>query len=85
MNNMTPKVKELVGTVVGVGLSKTVKVKITHVYRHPLYRKAVTKSKRLAVHNEIEGITVGDLVRIVETRPISKTKHFMVKEKVTKV
>jgi len=87
MNKTTneSKGKELVGTVVGVGRLKTVKVKITHVFRHPLYQKAVVKNKRLSVHNELEGIVVGDLVRIAETRPISKTKHFIVKEKVTKI
>ena len=85
MNNTmnTKKGKELIGSVVAVGLPKTIKVKITHVYRHPIYRKAVVKSRLFAVHNEIDGIAVGDMVRIVETRPISKTKHFRVKEKVT--
>lgn len=76
--------KNITGVVVAVGLSKTIKVNVTHVYRHPLYRKAVVRSKRYAVHNEIEGIVVGDMVRIVETRPISKTKHFIVIDKVIK-
>jgi small subunit ribosomal protein S17 len=86
MNDALPKTnrKELIGTVVGVGLPKTIKVKVTHVFRHPLYKKAVVKSKRLAVHSELEGIVIGDIVRITETKPISKTKHFKVLGKVTK-
>lgn len=81
--NETKKVtiKSLVGEVVGVGLSKTIKVKVTHLYRHPLYRKAVKRSKIFLVHAE-EPFAIGDKVKIVETKPISKNKHFKVLGKI---
>jgi small subunit ribosomal protein S17 len=76
--------RSLVGEVVSAKSEKTVIVSVTNMTRHPLYRKAVRKTKRYAVHNEIAGIAVGDNVKIMETKPISKTKHFMVTEKMIK-
>ena len=47
---------------------------------HPLYHKRVKSSKKYSVHDETNKAKVGDVVRIVETKPISKTKHFYLKE-----
>lgn len=73
--------KQLVGEIVSLKTPKTAIVAVTRTVRHPLYKKAVRKTKRIAVHCTIPDLNVGDYVRIVETRPISKTKHFIVVEK----
>lgn len=83
MNNVTTKKEKVLdGKVTSVGMQKTVTVLVEHIFRHPLYRKAVKRHQKFAVHNEIAGISVGDKVHIKETRPISKRKHFIVVSKV---
>ncbi|PIZ64880.1 30S ribosomal protein S17 [Candidatus Roizmanbacteria bacterium CG_4_10_14_0_2_um_filter_36_9] len=74
--------KTMSGTVVSTAMAKTVVVRVENKFRHPLYQKVITKHKRFKAHNEIEGIQVGDVVTIGETRPLSKTKHFNVLGKV---
>ena len=81
MNN---KGKILTGTVVSVHTPQTVIVTIASTHRHPLYKKAVRRTRRLPVHNASLTLIEGDMVRIQETKPISRTKHFTVLEKVTK-
>ena len=82
MNNKgTKKVKVLNGKVTSVGMQKTVTVVVEHLFRHPLYKKAVVRRQKFAVHNEIAGISVGDKVQIRETKPISRRKHFIVVSK----
>ena len=68
---------ELVGKVVSAS-NDTVLVE-THKM-HPLYHKRVKSSKKYSVHDETNKAKVGDVVRIIETKPISKTKHFYLKE-----
>lgn len=70
--------RAVVGKVVSTKMAKTVIVEVIHTYAHKLYKKTVRRSRRFAAHNEMEGVSVGDTVRIMETRPISKTKHFTV-------
>jgi len=65
------------GFVTSNKMMKTVVVEITRTYRHPLYRKVVHSSKRVKAHDELE-CNIGDEVRIVESRPISKDKHWVV-------
>jgi small subunit ribosomal protein S17 len=65
------------GVVTSNKMTKTVVVEITRVFRHPLYRKVVHSSKRVKAHDEI-GCQVGDHVQIVESRPISRDKHWVV-------
>ncbi|MEK7129631.1 MAG: 30S ribosomal protein S17 [Patescibacteria group bacterium] len=79
---MANKQKGFIGTVVSTGRTKTVTVAVVHTRRDPLYKKQVRRTRRYAAHNESMALTVGDTVRIVSTRPVSKTKHFVVKEKV---
>lgn len=75
--------KILTGVVVSTKTNQTVQVKIERYIVHPIYKKPVRKSKVVAAHNELEHIEEGNTVRIISTRPISKTKHFKVLEKVT--
>jgi small subunit ribosomal protein S17 len=74
----------LTGEVVSAKNTKTVIVRVTNITKHPLYQKAVKKMKRYAVHNEIAGVVVGDMVKIREIKPVSKTKHFAVLERMAK-
>jgi len=78
MNNR----RRIIGVVTSNKMTKTVVVEITRKFRHPLYRKVVYSSKRVKAHDEI-GCQIGDEVQIVESRPISKDKHWVV-EKVVK-
>ncbi len=73
--------KEIIGTVVSTKMDKTVVVKVDRKFRHPIYRKVMSVTKKIKAHNEVEGIQEGDVVRIRETRPISKEKSFVVVEK----
>ena len=73
------KRRRLVGTVVSDKMQKTAVVEVVRVYRHPLYHKVVRAAKNYKAHDEI-GATVGDKVRIVESQPISRTKHWVVEE-----
>ena len=72
--------RELVGKVVSSVNNKTITVLVETYKKHPLYGKRVKSSKRYAVHDESNKAKVGDVVRIVETRPLSKTKRFYLKE-----
>ncbi len=69
-----------VGTVVAKKMTKTVTVQVERQIRHPLYRKTVRRKQTFLVHDEAEKCKVGDVVRIIETRPISKTKRWRVLE-----
>jgi small subunit ribosomal protein S17 len=74
-----PKVAKhttLSGTVVKAAMQKTVTVKVTRFVKHPKYQKYQTLTKKYKVHDENSVAKVGDKVTIVETRPISKDKHF---------
>jgi small subunit ribosomal protein S17 len=68
------------GYVVSDKMDKTVVVRVDRRTTHPLYRKTVTKSTRYHAHDEANDVKVGDLVRIAETRPLSKTKRWRVVE-----
>lgn len=65
------------GIVVSDGMTKTVIVRLTRRFAHQLYGKQVTRTKRVHAHDE-HGAKVGDTVRIMETRPLSKTKRWRV-------
>ena len=70
------RTRELVGKVVSDKTDKTITVLVETYKNHPLYHKRVKSSKKYCVHDEKNIAKVGDTVRIVETRPLSKTKHF---------
>ncbi|MBA4420973.1 MAG: 30S ribosomal protein S17 [Anaerolinea sp.] len=69
--------RRLTGIVTSNKMMKTVVVEITRSYRHPIYKKVVHLSKRVKAHDEI-GCNIGDKVQIVETRPLSKGKSWVV-------
>jgi small subunit ribosomal protein S17 len=68
------------GLVVSDKMNKTVVVAIERRVPHPVYGKMVTRTKRLKAHDEANSAKVGDTVRIVETRPLSKDKRFRLLE-----
>ncbi|EPD26210.1 30S ribosomal protein S17 [Actinotignum schaalii] len=70
--------KTLRGYVVSDKMDKTVVVEVEDRVKHPLYGKVITRTKRVKAHDENNEVRVGDLVSIMETRPLSATKHFRV-------
>lgn len=72
--------KTRMGTVVSDKMSKTVTVSVERQYSHPLYGKQVGRTKKYHAHDENNEYRVGDRVRIMETRPLSKTKRWRVIE-----
>jgi len=72
------------GTVVSDKMDKTIVVRVETRMPHPLYGKIVRRSKRYTAHDENNQCGVGDLVRIMETRPISRTKRWRLMEIVEK-
>jgi small subunit ribosomal protein S17 len=72
------KVRE--GMVVSNGMDKTAVVTVTDRKRHPRYNKTVQRSTRLYVHDEENTLNVGDRVRVMETRPLSKQKRWRLVE-----
>lgn len=72
--------KERTGTVVSDCQHKTIVVKVTRRVAHPLYKKVVQSSKSYHAHDENNVAKVGDFVRIVETRPLSKLKRWRLLE-----
>ena len=77
---MKERRKRLVGSVVSDKMDKTVVVKVERLQRHRLYGKVVKKSKRFKAHDAYHSCQVGDVVRIVESRPLSKEKRWIVEE-----
>ena len=72
------------GVVVSNKMDKTVVVSIVEKYKHPLYKKTVTRTKKYKAHDENNECGVGDRVEIIETRPISKDKCWRVNKIVEK-
>jgi small subunit ribosomal protein S17 len=70
----------LQGAVVSDKGNKTVIVKVERKIRHPLYNKIIRRSKNYAAHDEENKYKIGDTVRIIESKPISKTKRWAVLE-----
>lgn len=69
--------KTLSGIVTSTKMRKTAVVKVDHRWRHPLYQKTVKRSKKYLVHDEV-GVKEGDVVTIVETRPLSRRKRWKI-------
>ncbi|GAB4219031.1 MAG: 30S ribosomal protein S17 [Candidatus Microgenomates bacterium] len=75
--------KIFIGEVVSTKMAKTVVVKIERKITHPKYRKVIIRHKKLKAHCEEKNIKLGDKVEIIETRPISKEKHFQIIKKLS--
>ena len=69
--------RRITGIVTSNKMQKTVVVETSRTYRHPLYKKVVFSRKRLMAHDEL-GCQIGDEVRIVESRPLSRRKRWVV-------
>ena len=74
------KRKERVGEVISNKMTKTIIVRVQRRFPHPTYKKVVTGYKKLYAHDEKSEAKVGDRVRLEETRPLSKTKHWRLVE-----
>jgi len=72
--------QSFIGTIVSVATKNTVKVEVPYSFRHPKYLKVLKRTTNLLAHNEIEGLKIGQKVRIIKSRPYSKNKHFKVTE-----
>ncbi len=68
------------GRVVSDKMDKTVVISVDYVRRHPIYRKTIRRTSRFKAHDEQNLCHVGDLVMIEETRPLSKTKRWIVRQ-----
>ncbi|MEY3051708.1 MAG: ribosomal protein [Bacteroidota bacterium] len=72
--------KSRVGVVVSNKMEKTINVKVERRLRHPLYGKSVKMSKKFMAHDDKNECNIGDVVRIMETRPLSKNKRWRLVE-----
>jgi small subunit ribosomal protein S17 len=76
--------QELLGVVTSAKMEKTIVVKVTRATQHPLYHRVVRSAKKYYAHDETREARVGDTVRIVSTRPLSKLKRWRLKEVVAR-
>ncbi len=76
--------KERIGVVVSDKMDKTIIVQVDKVTRHPIYDKLIRSATKFKAHDEKKAAKVGDTVRIMETRPLSKTKRWRLVEVVKK-
>ena len=77
---MRERRKRLVGVVVSDKMDKTVVVRVERTVRHPRYGKVLRRRKKYKAHDDANSCHVGDLVRIVESRPLSREKRWAVEE-----
>lgn len=75
--------KILEGKIVSTKMVKTVVVMVERKFRHAVYHKVIIRHKKYKAHNEKLDLKLGDVVKIEETKPISKDKHFIVIEKLS--
>ena len=83
MKPISQRGRTFTGTVISNNMTKTVTVEWKRRRHIPKYERYEIRRTRVKAHDELDS-QVGDIVRIVETRPLSKTKHFLVLEKITK-
>jgi small subunit ribosomal protein S17 len=72
--------QELIGLIVSDKMDKSVVVRVERFVLHSVYKKFVRRYKKYHAHDETNECRMGDIVRIIETRPLSKLKHFRVAE-----
>lgn len=80
MKGSKPNKKTLVGTVISDKMDKTVTIEWETKKRHPIYKKFIKQFTKIKAHDEKNEASMGDLVKIIETRPISKFKSWRVAE-----
>ena len=72
--------KERVGIVTSNAMNKTITVSVERMVEHPLYKKSIKQTKKFKAHDKDDACHTGDVVRIRETRPLSKTKRWRLVE-----
>lgn len=75
--------KSQTGVVTSNRMDKTVVVAITRAYQHPLYKKIVRRTTKIMAHDEQNACSVGDVVQVIESRPLSRRKKWRVRQIVT--
>ena len=78
MDNNKNNKKQLVGEVLESSMDKTAVIKVERRFPHPIYKKYITKSKKYYAHDPEGKCNIGDIVRILESKPISKLKRWVV-------
>jgi len=81
---MENKRKTRIGRVVNNKMDKTVVVAVETLRHHPLYKKTIRRAVKYKTHDEKNECRIGDTVKIIETRPLSREKHWRVAEIITK-
>jgi len=76
--------KELIGNVVSNRMNKTIVVQVIRKRAHPLYIRVISKAKKFYAHDEKNEAHIGDVVKLEETRPLSKLKRWKLKEIIRK-
>ena len=76
--------KVITGKVVSNRMTKTIVVEVSRRTLHPLYRKYITRSKKIKAHDEQNTCNIGDTVKVIESRPLSKEKHWRLLEIITR-
>lgn len=75
MENKTKVSKPVIGVVNSVGMDKSAKMEVSSIKKHPLYKKYLKRDKSIIFHDENNECKVGDTVKVVEVRPLSKQKR----------
>jgi small subunit ribosomal protein S17 len=78
--DQTKTVRSIIGQVVSDKMNKTIVVQVDRKVKHPMYGKYVKRTSKMYVHDEENSSRVGDVVRIQQTRPLSKTKRWKLVE-----
>ncbi len=84
MKDIQKNRRELLGLIVSDKMEKSVVVKVERFIQHKIYKKYIKRYKKYHAHDENNECNIGDIVKIVETRPLSKLKRFRVSEIVKK-
>ncbi|NLB27418.1 MAG: 30S ribosomal protein S17 [Clostridiaceae bacterium] len=84
MNQERNKRKQRVGTVVSDKMDKTIVIAVTEHVRHPLYKKYIKRTVKMKAHDEDNACGIGDRVRVMETRPLSREKRWRLVEIIEK-
>jgi small subunit ribosomal protein S17 len=79
MESRKPR-KSIVGRVVSDAMNKTVAVSVERIFEHPMYKKMIKRTSKIYAHDEERQAHVGDLVKVMSTRPLSKMKRWRVVE-----
>lgn len=83
-NNTKSVERSLTGAVISNSSNKTIAVLVERKVRHPIYKKYIKRSTKVQAHDENNDCGLGDTVRVIEAKPFSKTKHWVLAEIIAK-